>query len=216
MKFSRIILSAAMLVATLPMVAGGYDRVGVSYNNTHFGATWDHADSEDNFNLNGFGIDYIHGFSLPSATPIFLETGAKLNFGFRSESEEFGGSKYTEKVNLNTLSVPVNFVYRWDASSDFSIQPYVGLNFKLHLTGKIKEIYEDEDGKLEDKYNMFKKEDFDPTFKRFQMGWHIGVGFQYKPFYLGLSWGTDFIKAYDDHGDGYRTSNLALSVGYSF
>lgn len=216
MKFSRIFLSAAMLVATLPMFAEGYNRVGVSYNNTHFGATWDNADSDDNFNLNGVAIDYIHGFSLSSATPIFIETGAKINFGFRSESEEFGGSKYTEKINLNTLSIPVNFVYRWDAASDFSIQPYVGLNFKLHLSGTEKDTHEDKDGKVENKYNMFKKEDFDPTFNRFQMGWHIGVGFQYKPFYLGISWGTDFIKAYDDSGDGYRTSNLALSVGYSF
>ncbi len=34
------------------------------------------------------------------------------------------------------------------------------------------------------------------TWNRFQMGWQIGVGFQYKPFYLGVQYGTDFIHAY--------------------
>ncbi len=38
--------------------------------------------------------------------------------------------------------------------------------------------------------------DKDLTWNRFQMGWHVGVGFQYKPFYLGVHYGTDFIPAY--------------------
>jgi hypothetical protein len=48
------------------------------------------------------------------------------------------------------------------------------------------------------------------------MGWHIGVGFQYKPVYVGLSYGTDFIPLFKYEDAKVNTADFALSVGYCF
>ena len=64
----------------------------------------------------------------------------------------------------------------------------------------------------------------DNTWNRFQMGWHVGVGFQYKPIYLGVQYGTDFIPAYshkytyDGESETYKinTGNLKVTLGYVF
>lgn len=58
--------------------------------------------------------------------------------------------------------------------------------------------------------------DKDATWNRFQMGWHVGVGLQYKPFYLGVTYGTDFIKAYKHKDAGVNSGNLAVTIGYCF
>jgi hypothetical protein len=60
--------------------------------------------------------------------------------------------------------------------------------------------------------------DSESTWNRFQMGWHVGVGFQFTPFYLGFQYGTDFIPTYSyDLGDGtYRINNGNLKITAAF
>lgn len=216
---AALLIAAAAIPASAQFTSGGassasadvtapYNRVGVSYNNTHFGFD----ESEDSFSLNGIGIDYIHGFSLSSTTPLFLETGGKLNFGFHSDSEDDDEWEYKTTTTMITLGVPLNLVYKFRISDDFSIQPYAGLNFKLHFLGKEKYTVTYEGEEESESYNLFDKDDWDPTFNRFQMGWHIGSGFQYKMVYFGLSWGTDFIKAQKY----VNSSDFTVSLGYSF
>lgn len=211
MKALKLTL-ASLFFAAVTVSAQDYNRVGLSYNNTHFGATWSGHESDDNTSLNGVGIDYIHGFSLSSTTPIYIETGAKVNFGFKSESEKFMGEKISAKINMYTLNVPVNFVYSFNITDNFSIKPYAGLDFKLHLAGTMKASYKSGNTKIEESVNLFSKDEMDDPWNRFQMGWHIGVGFQYNSIYLGISWGTDFIKPFDD----YRSANLSVALGYCF
>lgn len=222
--------------------AEGYNRVGLSYDNTRYSFNKDYDDDLDGVSTNGFGIDYIHGFSLSSSTPIFLEAGLNLNFGF-------GGTDVGEKVtyqnywmqgkvkyqNIN-LQIPVNFVYKFDLGNDMSLAPYVGLNFKFNLVSK-KKSYADHnipDSMLDDDdkkdfegewVNLFSSDDDnmgdkDYTWNRFQMGWHVGVGFQYTKFYFGIQYGTDFIPAYS-HTDGnwkpkVSTADLKVSLAYCF
>lgn len=203
---------AALAITALTVSAQDYNRVGLSYNNTHFGATWSNHVSDDNMSLNGIGIDYIHGFSLSESTPLYFETGAKLNFGFKDESVKVGGEKLSAKLNIYTINVPANLAYKFSITDDFSITPYLGLNFKLHLSGTLKATYKNGGTKVEEKANIFSKDEINPTWKRFQMGWHIGVGFQYNPVYFGVSWGTDFLKPVED----YRSSDLSIALGYCF
>ncbi len=216
----KLIFAAAVVAAgAFCANAEDYNRIGVSYNNTHFGFNSAAGDSDDNFSTNGFGIGYTHGFSLSSSCPIFLETGLNLNFGFDSSSEENkmeqGGywmsSKVTSKKQFMDLQIPVNFVYSFHATENFSISPYVGLNFKVNVLGRYRNDV-DVDSNLPsnvlDKDNLngssdwlsvFSKDDMDGgdnTWNRFQMGWQVGVGFQYKPVYLGVQYGTDFIPAF--------------------
>lgn len=224
----------------------GYNRIGISYNNTHFGYNKNAGGSDSNFSLNGVGIDYIHGFGLTSNYPIFLEVGLNATFNFGSDSEEgdkdyfyndyWMRSKYTSKKQFINLQVPVNFVYRFQVTDDWTIAPYLGLNFKLNVVGKFRTDLEidhnvpsnllsqagirESDLKEEGEWqNVFDKDDMgsnDNTWNRFQMGWHIGCGFQYKPFYLGIQYGTDFIPAFKYEKAKVNTGNLKISLGYSF
>lgn len=223
----------------------GYNRLGISYDNSHFGYNKDAGGSDNNVNTNGFGIDYIHGFSLTQKAPVFLEVGINANFNFGSKSfdeekeyitdEYWMSGKETQKTQWINLQVPVNVVYRFNINDDFSIAPYLGLNFKLNLVGKVKWDYEvdtnvpsdllnmagisesdlNEEGKWE---SLFSKDDMgeDGTWNRFQMGWHIGVGFQYKPFYLGVQYGTDFIPAFKYKSAKVNSADFKLSLGYTF
>lgn len=202
----------------------GYNRVGISYDNTQVSAGGDLKGEMENFKLNGFGLNYIHGFSVSRSLPMFVEVGANVDFGFGNAFEEkYDGVSAKMKIQDINLQVPVNFAYRFNVVEDFTIAPYVGINFKLHLLTRGR-IEAKEDGiKVESDWsNFFSKDDMgdDDTFNRFQMGWHIGATFQYTKFSFGVQYGTDFIPFYSYSEKGYKekinTANLKLTLGYNF
>ncbi len=152
---------------------------------------------------------------------MFVETGLNLNFGFGSDTGKKvdlydGWIQANNKKQFINLQVPVNFAYKFAIADGVSVSPYVGLNFKFNLTGRMKadfdygydpEEYRNLDEFIEDNnlpdsegdwLSVFSKDDMgskDATWNRFQMGWHIGAGLQYNAFYLGVEYGTDFIPA---------------------
>lgn len=96
----------------------GYNRIALSFNNTHFGYNKQAGGSDYNFSLNGVGLDYIHGFSVSSSLPMFVETGLNLNFGFGSEDGDKidfidGWVQEKQSRQFINLQVPVNFAYRF-------------------------------------------------------------------------------------------------------
>lgn len=238
--FKPLLIAAFSAFAISSASAEDYNRIGISYNNNHFGFNdWlnDGAFKGliDGISLNGVGINYIHGFSLSQSTPIFIETGINANFGVGSTDTQalptYGYDYYSTEIELKAqnvnLQVPVNFVYRIAASEDVTIAPYAGLNFKFNIVTKIKgKVSVDDISQESDWYSLFSGDDMEEAFgddgtgNRFQMGWHIGVGVQYKPIYLGVSYGTDFIAAYSQKFNGksakINTRNLTVNVGYTF
>ncbi len=193
-----------------------YDRISLSYS--YDMGKVDIKDADDK-NYNGIAIDYIHGFSVSKTLPIFVETGIGVDFGFYSDSPD-SETKYYETTIKGTainFSVPVNVAYKFNINPTFSIQPYLGLNFKLNAFSETttKTTYEDED-EDDDKHtiNNFDKKDVgkDGQWKRFQLGWHIGVGVNYKAFYFGLSYGTDFMEL----AKKVNTSTFKVGVGLNF
>lgn len=222
-----------------------YNRIGISYNNTHYGFNdaygKDHSDN--NFSLNGVGIDYIHGFSVSQSIPLYVETGLNIDFNFGSktgEREEFSSYWAEDKTDYSDINmqIPVNAAWKFAVGEDFSIMPYLGLNFKVHFSSRFKDkvdtnvpsnilsaagisssdlegdwisVFDDADDAMGGK---------DYTWNRFQMGWQVGVGFQYKPIYLGVQYGTDFIPAYKHKfsDDTYKvsTGNLKVTLAYCF
>ena len=187
-----------------------YDRVSVSYVNTNLA---NDAKGADDISLNGVGLDYIHGFSLSKSFPLYLETGVKatLSFFSREDCEWYNiwnddADDKDYKTTFQTLSaaIPVNLAYKFTLSNgDVSIVPYLGLHFKLNLMARGKEVYDPEYGDKGDK---------DACFKRFQMGWHIGAGLNYRQLYIGLSYGTDFMELCKK----VNTSTFSVNVGYNF
>lgn len=186
-----------------------YNRVGISYENFTLSPDYDDA---ENTGLNGVGVSYIHGFSVSSTLPIFVETGAKFTAAFKNEN---GGDYYDEDAEVKTtylnIAVPVNVAYKFAVGEGMSIQPYLGLNLKFNLVAKQKMSF-DEAPEDDESIDFFDKDDVDNTWKRFQLGWHIGAGLNYNQFYVGLSYGTDFIKIHKR----VNTGTFSIGVGYNF
>ncbi|MCM1070983.1 MAG: porin family protein [[Clostridium] fimetarium] len=199
-----------------------YDRLSISYQNEKYSIDRKNA---DDYSTNGIAIDYLHGFSVSKTLPIFIETGIGANFGFYNDSETFDeGStyEYEHKISTKTinLAIPVNVAYKFGINNDFAITPYLGLNFKLNVFSETtnKREYADED--VQEDYgsthtnNNFDKKDVgkDYTWNRFQLGWHIGVGIDYKALYVGLTYGTDFMEI----AKKVNTSTFKIGVGFNF
>lgn len=211
MKNLKVLFAAAFIAISAPAFAQfansgnsssaadteDYNRVGVTYNNWNMSPK-----GGDGTGFSGFAVDYIHGFSVSSDLPLFIETGLKFTMGFHSEDIEGYDDDYSAKMTYGNLSVPVNVAYKFALNDEMSIVPYTGINFKLNLIGKTKvedesvSWYDEEGGDL----------------KRFQMGWQIGAGLNYKQFYVGLGYEIDFIKI----ADKVNTSNFYVGVGYNF
>ncbi len=211
-------MSKAQRAAEYDVKTVSSNRIGVTYNNTGYHNNW--GDKDENFSLNGFGIEYIHAFNLGRTLPMAIELGANVNFNLGTP---YDGKKYDDNWSIKmrdfNLQVPLNYIYRINISDSFAISPYLGLNFKLHLLTQGKEESENKYGDYSDGdwYSYFNKDDMgDDTWNRFQMGWHVGLSFQYSVIYLGVQYGTDFIPAYSFEGDKWNTGNLKVSLGYCF
>lgn len=198
-----------------------YNRIGVSYNNTHYGGNNDYnryiTDQDMDLSLNGVGLEYIRGFRLSSSIPMFLEIGVNINFNFGTEEGlESGYREYKNKYKDINFQVPVNFLYRFRITDEFSIAPYLGLNLKAHAVTRKTTEYPYKDSRCS--VNLYSKDNMgeENTWNRFQIGWHLGTYLQYSKVYLGIQYGTDFIPAYSHHESKINTGTFKLSVGYTF
>ena len=261
MKKHIIAISALAVALCASAQNEDYNRVGISFDHTGYSFNNEMKvlvgyDGDKHLmkgiGANGFGINYIHGFSLTESVPLYLEAGANINFMFGSKKAyESQYYKSTVKGSDINMQIPVNLAWKFNVNEDFAVTPYVGINFKLHFATKFKvEELDKEDGTTwkSPSYSVYSSEDWakyddgwepgdepvsqedkdacdDLKWNRFQMGWQIGVGFQYKPVYLGVQWGTDFIPAYshnfkDEIGVDYKckvnTNTLKVTLGYCF
>ncbi len=179
---------AILFGAAVPTQAKDYNRIGVTYE----GEMVD-GDGHD-FNLNGFGLGYIHGFGLSNRVPVYLETGLKFATGW--------GTKHDVDYTLLNLQIPLNVAYRVQLPRHaMSLVPYAGFNFKFNC-------YYNGEYKGHD-YNLF-DDPYDANV--FQLGWHIGLGFNYSAFYAGMSFGIDFMRL----AHGQHTMTFNIGVGYNF
>lgn len=181
-----------------------YNMVGISYTNMTLSPK--HG---DDMGLNGFSFNYLRGISLSQNLPIYLEVGGKLSAGFHSESFDIYDDEYIDQTDvLVSLSVPVNFAWRFGITDKFAIKPYVGINFKVNVFGQTSMSYDDDS----ESYNWFDKDDMGESYNRFQFGWHIGAGFQFSKCCIGVSYGTDFSKIVKN----VNTGTLDLTLSYCF
>lgn len=201
---SVLAVSGAMKAQTTQSVNQhpDYNIVGISYTNIGL----DVEEGKD-ISMNGFSVNYTHGFNLTKKLPLYFETGVNFSLGVYSKTQKYEGEKYKTSEKLSFISVPLNIAYKFDVNDKFSVKPFLGLNAKVNVLGKTTVSYDGE----KESMNWYDK-DNDGYFKRFQLGWHIGVGAQYSKIYLGLDYGTDFIKLADEIGTG----TFNFTVGYSF
>ena len=103
----KILMAAALLVAGVSFAnAEDYNRVAVSFDNTHHGLNKNMKAEVgiDGYGTNGFGINYLHGFGV--AENMYVETGLNLDFGWGSKematvAGDLGhGYSYTAKLMM--------------------------------------------------------------------------------------------------------------------
>ena len=153
-------------------------------------------------NTNGFTIDYVHGWGLSKSLPMYLEAGIRFGYSggsgtlfepkmsdyidFDGGYEGMPGTKTTVSLRNTNLTVPVNFVWKFNVRAfgeHFKVAPYTGINFRLNLSmqGKLKNNLKGDFGNLDpdllaefnfetDWFNLFSKDGLYDKFVELETG----------------------------------------------
>lgn len=193
----------------------------------------------DDLSANAFSVGYNKAFGIVKGTPLFIEAGIALQYMFMTNEEpyedqeevsEYGWQVTGDKYSVLSAKVPVSLAYCWNIpNSRVSLVPFAGVDFRFNLMGKLKKQFEvgsEFDGDEKEEYeeetdtpadqNLFDKDDMgdkDATWKRFQMGWHIGLNARFnQSFLLGVSYGSDFTELCKDT----KIKTTSITLGYCF
>lgn len=182
-----------------------YNRASVMYVNRDYG----------NFSTNGFELGYVHGFSFTKKVPLFFQTGLKMDMGFwgSSGSDVFDDIKLKGNLDVTTMSfsVPLDIAYKvvLGDSRSVALTPYAGLNAKLNALADVKAKVSAGGQSASETVSLFD----DAGMRRFQLGWHVGVGLSFSRLYVGAQYGTDFISIVEE---GNHTPTFNIGVGFNF
>ncbi|MBO5972179.1 MAG: outer membrane beta-barrel protein [Alistipes sp.] len=210
------------------MSTDNYSRIYVGYNPTKIKWEDHQSELETGFPLkHGISLGYIYGANIVDSLPLYLEFGGNFQYSFGKEEigDDYESIKY--KLNMYSLNVPVNLAFRFGFNDNkVEITPYLGLNFRVNLAGNMKLEYEYEDDYYGDSgsYDVKLFDDSEEemgqiksAFKRFQVGFNVGVNFAFSGFNIGVGYTTDFNKICSALGeyDG-KLGVTTLSVGFAF
>lgn len=192
------------------MSTDDYNRFYVGYIPLNVDLTWWDMPSLKNSLTAG----YLHGSSLSSKLPLFIEYGANFQYTFGKDKS----SDYNDRVNMYSVNIPVNLAFKFQFN-DISITPYLGVNFRVNAAGTYKSEWDDGWGdKGSFKANIFDADEMDGmAIKRFQAGLNVGAGFSYKAIYIGVGYIHDFSKfmKYENISGG-KASGVTLTLGFNF
>ena len=210
------------------MSTDNYSRIYFGYNPTKI--KWEDYQSEleKEFPMkHGISLGYIYGANVVDSLPLYVEFGGNFQYSFGKEEIGDDYESYKLKLNMYSLNVPVNLAFRFGFNDNkVEITPYLGLNFRVNLAGNMKLEYEIEDDYYDESYSdstdvkLFDDSDEemgDSAFKRFQVGFNVGVNFAFSGFNIGVGYTTDFNKICSAIGkyDG-KLGVTTISVGFAF
>ena len=127
------------------MTKDNYSRFYIGYNPVS--AKWKEngRDMEKGYPMNsGLTLGYMHANNIVKSLPLYVEYGANLVWMYGNATEnmvEFNSISVTaeNKLNMFSINVPVNVAFRLSfANNDFSVTPYLGLNFRINVAGVCK------------------------------------------------------------------------------
>lgn len=221
---SLLLLISAICVAHAEDLSGSvYARENTTYQNIHYSASNSIPSlilGQKSIGLNGFATDVMVGVPLSSSLPMHIEFGPQFQFGWglkELNKSEWNNEKYN--TFLFRINVPLRYIYHIPCGDKVNISPYAGIDFRFNIvsTGST-EFYANQDRISKVRLNYFDKSEMnDETFKRFQMGWHVGVAFEfYNTFVVSANYGTDFMPIYNSklYNSKIRTANLSVGLGY--
>ena len=252
----KLLLSVCLLATSLIASAqSGHSSFYVQYNLLGVGEFADYLDDMDaeSERLNGLSLGFNKAFSITPSVPLFIEIGAGLTYAwakFYDEEDEFDCSagndddyygcddEYSYHVKTTSqhlmVNVPINLMYKFQIpNSSITLEPYVGVNVKAHILGKMKnkmkydaccddmEDILEEWAEEEEEYdvNYFDKKDMDGkkyVAKRVNIGWQIGANVDFGKAFVGISYGSDFNKFMERGRDDWKFSATNFTVGLRF
>ena len=191
----------------------GWEKVYGSYNPMKM------FDDEDDIDFTGFSLGYSKGFSISKDFPLFAEVGLEGTYAFKTmDAEDLGYDDYYDDYDIDVkmtylgVSVPVNLGYKFTlAEKNLSFVPYVGVNLKGNIIGKMKLEAEGEEEEL----NFFDKDDVgdkDYQWKRIQFGYQLGIGLYYNQLYVGVGYSKDLSELCKKT----KMSKTSITLGYTF
>lgn len=194
-------------------------------------------DGAEDLSFNGLTVGVSKAFAIAPGTPLYFEAGAAIQYSFATWNwiedlkwlNKNNVADPDEKFTMFSAKVPVSLTYVWDLpNSSISLAPFAGVDFRLNAFGSmkteknLKSGYSATDSEWEDvtgikvKKDLFDKKDMgdeDATFKRFQMGWHIGLNAYFnKQYFVGVSYGSDFSEIRKKT----KVNTTSLTIGMCF
>lgn len=239
-QFTNSNSSSAMPTTSRNLDTNGWSRVSVSYNPIKIVRDYKDADDQNatGFSI-GYTKGFSIAREFPLFVEIGINGLYAFNTIDAEDDDnlknlEKQGFDIERKTTLFSLNIPVNLAYKFSINnSALSIVPYLGINLKGNIIGKAKhkltsdlensvytsekEFWEafEESGYGKEDTNMFDKKDTgskDYTWKRFQMGWQIGVGLNYNQLYVGIGYGKDLTELCKKT----KIGTTSITLGYNF
>lgn len=187
----------------------GWNTIYVEWNPSSFHAGggyrfYNNGEGNGSTGFSGFSLGFSRSISLSSAIPVFIEPAIALQYSTKKEGyfNYYDEYRTSARLNLISIKVPVNFIYKYDFSSyPVSLMPFAGINLRVNAWGEI-----NDDGDHEDLFDEYE-------FKRFQIGWQAGIKARISDkFIVGGSFGTDFNEIHEK----VIVHTGTIMFGYSF
>lgn len=152
----------------------------------------------------GLDVGFDIGTRIAPSAPLYFETG--LAYTEKGGKGHYNGAKFT--YNLDYLELPLTLKYKYFASPDFSIEPFLGGYLALGVGGKIKDFGERE------AYSSFGSDN--ASFRRFDGGLRLGCGLSYNILHFSISYDIGLANVGHYDFEDTRTGSLNLNVGVRF
>jgi hypothetical protein len=135
---------------------------------------------------------------------------------------------------MYSLNIPVSLAFRFGFNNQkIEVTPYLGLYFRINLGGNLVCAVEGNYNLGDDEWESVSTSESlsmcgtleeawfngNGSFKRFQVGYNIGVNFAFSGFNIGVGYTTDFNKICDCDANYEYDGKLGvttLSVGFAF
>lgn len=225
----KLYLALVLILSTLTYASAQewsdllYNRSNITYQNIHYsgkGVMSNFFNGDPGLGLNGFGAEYLLGLPLSTELTMDIELGTQFQaaWGAKKFTNMMTETKYN--TNLFRINIPLQYIYHFYCGKGFKISPFVGLDFRFNILAKeTYKVFSNGTQVDEIKTNFFSKWDMDDNkFKRFQMGWHVGLAFEIHAFTISATYGTDFMPIYSlPNVEGkLNTANLGVGLGFYY
>lgn len=173
--------------------------------------------SQKNFK-SGAGFDLGAVYNIPLWKNLYFEPGVSIFYNAMGVKDDalkdiVNIQGLDVKASVRTFGFRIPFVvgYRFDLSA-CSLYAYTGPELEVGLVGRAHATAKYQGEKASESESIYSD-----GYRRFDIGWKLGVGLSVDKYYVGLSGNLGMInRLSDSNGVSYRQNLFQLSLGYNF